>query len=205
MRLIFPKKEIKITNMNYLAHLFLSGENEDLLIGNFIADFIKNKEVSQYNGEVQKGVFLHRKIDTYTDNHAIVRQSTRRLQAHHRKYAPVVVDILYDHLLVHNWTKYSSTPLSDYTKWVYDILENRLLELPPKLQKRIPIMIEHDWLQAYGTKKGLRYTFERMDERTRFPSNFVDAVAHLYQDYEAFDKEFNTFFPDLIAKCGVRD
>ena len=185
--------------MNHLAHFFLSCENDDRLIGNFIADYIRNKEVANYSAAVQEGIALHRKIDTFTDTHPIVKQGTRRLQTHHHKYAPVVLDILYDNILVKNWSRYSGQSLSFFTKNVYQILEGRMDELPTKLQRRLPLMIADNWLERYGTDDGLRFVLAKMDERTRFPSNFTAAVEHLKADYELFETEFNQFFPELVA------
>ncbi len=185
--------------MNYLAHLYLSCDNEDLLIGNFIADSISNKQVNDYSPEIQAGIKLHRQIDSYTDQHPIVRQGTHRLQPHHRKYSPVVIDVLYDHLLANNWKRYSGTSLADFAQDTYRIFNKRMEEMPAKMKKRLPKMIAHDWLMSYQSLEGLQFTLEKMDERTRFPSNFVNAVEHLKADYEAFNNEFNTFFPEVIA------
>jgi len=103
----FYLEQFKIILMNFLAHLYLSCDNEDLMIGNFIADFIRNKEVKDYSPEIQKGIFLHRQIDTYTDLHPMVKKGTHRLQKYHRKYSPVIVDVFYDYLLANNWERYS--------------------------------------------------------------------------------------------------
>ena len=65
--------------MNFLAHIYLSGENEGIIIGNFIADGIKGKKYEIYPHAIQKGILLHRAIDSYTDGHPTVRQSTKRL------------------------------------------------------------------------------------------------------------------------------
>jgi len=184
--------------MNFLAHLFLSCDNEDLLIGNFIADFIRNHEVENYSESIQKGIVLHRQIDTYTDTHPIVKQGVHRLQPFHSKYAPVVIDIIFDHLLANNWSRYSGQSLDDFAKYIYEILNDRMGELPKKLQKRLPEMIEGNWLQAYGTKEGMLFTFKKMDERTSFPSNFSKAMDHLELDFEAYNSEFNQFFPEVI-------
>lgn len=183
--------------MNYLAHLFLSCQDEDLVIGNFIADAIKNKEVATFSPAIQQGIFLHRKIDSFTDAHPIVRQGTRRLHPHHHKYAPVVIDVFFDNLLAHNWERYTAEPLADFTQRMYQILTRRQSELPLKMQKYVPNMIANDWLQKYGTMDGLQYTFERLDKRARFPSNFKYAVGHLQADFDAFNEEFNLFFPDV--------
>jgi len=184
--------------MNYLAHLFLSCHDEDLTIGNFIADSIRNKEVADYSERIQQGIFLHRQIDSFTDNHRVVRKSTRRLHPHHHKYAPVVIDVFFDNLLANNWQLYTDETLPDFAKRMYQVLTKRQNDLPLKMQKYVPNMIANDWLQKYGTKDGLQYTFERMDKRTKFKSNFVNAVSHLEADYELYEQEFNQFFPDVI-------
>ncbi len=192
--------------MNYLAHLFLSCHDDDLMIGNFIADSIRNKEVADYSERIQQGIFLHRQIDSFTDNHPIVRQSTRRLHPHHHKYSPVVIDVFFDNLLANNWHLYTDETLPDFAKRMYQVLEERQADLPIKMQKYVPNMIANDWLQKYGTIDGLQYTFERMEKRTKFKSNFANAVSHLQADYDLYEKEFNQFFPDVIQMaeefCG---
>ena len=192
--------------MNYLAHLFLSCDDDDLMIGNFIADSIRNKEVANFSEGIQQGILLHRKIDSFTDNHPIVRQATRRLYPHHHKYAPVVIDVFFDNLLANNWQLYASETLPDFAKRMYAILTKRQLDLPLKMQKYVPNMVANDWLQKYGTTDGLQYTFERMDKRTKFKSNFVNAVSHLQADYDLYEEEFNLFFPDVMEMavdfCG---
>lgn len=185
--------------MNFLAHLFLSCDNEDLLIGNFIADFIKNKEVKQYPPSVQEGIVLHRQIDTYTDNHPIVKRGVHRLQPYHRKYAPVVIDIIFDYLLAKNWERYSGQSLSEFASYIYEILNARMSSLPEKLRKDLPGMIAGNWLESYGTREGILFTLQKMDERTSFPSNFGSALSHLEKDFQIFNDEFNQFFPELIA------
>ncbi len=185
--------------MNYLAHLYLSCDNEDLLIGNFIADSISNKDLPNYSDAIQEGIRIHRLIDSYTDSHVQVKRGTKRLHAHHHKYAPVVVDILYDHILARNWARYSGQTLPEFAKYVYEILERRFDDMPSKMQKRLPKMIEANWLLSYGELDGLRFTFKKMDERTSFPSNFVSAVEHVQEDYSLFEEEFNAFFPEVIS------
>lgn len=186
--------------MNYLAHLHLSNHQPMLTIGNMIADFIKSNHISIYSPAVQRGIHLHRFIDTYTDQHAIVRQGTERLRPTQGKYAPVVIDILFDHLLAVNWEKYSEIALSKFAKQQYALLEENLEILPKKLQKNLPKMIRGNWLEGYGQEAGIRYTLERMDERTKFPSSFVTAFDTLQEFYPLFEKEFNIFYPDLIQK-----
>lgn len=189
--------------MNFLAHLFLSCQDENLLIGNFIADSIRNRDIPTYSSDIQKGVFLHRRIDSYTDQHPEVKKGTRRLHPNHGKYAPVVVDIFYDYILSHNWHQYSEEPLTRFSKRMYWILEQRMAELPTKLQRSVPSMISNDWLMNYGKEDGLRYVFSRMKERAKFPTNFDRAVDDLLKDYPLFEEEFNAFFPEVIREVNT--
>ena len=123
--------------MNFLAHLFLSRENESFLVGNFLADFVSNRDLFQFPEAVVEGVLLHRKIDTYTDNHPAVRRGVRRLYARHRKYAPVIIDVYYDYFLSKNWMIYSDQPLEVFAKSSYEILLRHLSIMPDFLQKRL--------------------------------------------------------------------
>ena len=86
--------------MNYLAHAFLSLEDADLLAGNYLADLMHPKDVVELSPGVMRGIELHRFIDSYTDQHPEVRSCTRILHPVVHKYAPVVIDIYYDFLLV---------------------------------------------------------------------------------------------------------
>jgi acyl carrier protein phosphodiesterase len=186
--------------MNHLAHFFLSDNKEDIMIGNFIADFISNKELPLYTEGVQKGIMLHRDIDAFTDSHPLVKQGTKRLHPFHHKYAPVIVDIYYDFLLAKNWSTYApSVKMTDFIENIYRILKKRHEELPEKLKKRLPYMIKNNWLMTYTTLEGLNDTFERVERQAAFPGNFGNATHHLEVYMEEFEEEFNNFFPDLMA------
>ena len=184
--------------MNFLAHLYLSDNQEDLLVGNFLADFINNKAVAKLPRPIQEGIRLHRKIDSFTDGHPNVLNSVRRLRPVHHKFAPVVLDICFDYILVKNWHRYSEVPLEKFTAGVYEILENNISLMPDFLQERLPKMIADDWLVKYGTEEGLRFTFSRMKLRTSHPRFFENAVESLMKDYQLYEQDFNLFFPDVI-------
>jgi acyl carrier protein phosphodiesterase len=189
--------------MNHLAHFFLSGNDEDLAIGNFVADFITNRELSNYTEGVKRGILLHREIDAFTDAHPVVKQSTKRLHPFHHKYSPVIVDVYYDFLLAKNWDKYAvgnNRNLRFFVDNIYNLLTNRVLELPEKLQKRLHLMIADDWLMRYTTYEGLHGAFLRIEKAAAFSGNFEKAAANLELFLDEFDNEFNQFFPDLQAR-----
>jgi acyl carrier protein phosphodiesterase len=186
--------------MNHLAHFFLSGKDEDIIIGNFAADFITNKEKSLFTEGIQKGIELHRRIDSYTDTHPTVKESTKRLHPQHHKYAPVLVDIYYDFLLAKNWELYAekSVSLRLFINDIYIILIKNQLRLPKKLIQKIDIMIEDDFLMQYTTYEGLEKTFLRIERYAKYDGNFKSATQSLKQNVDLFDIEFKQFFPDLV-------
>ena len=89
--------------MNYLAHIYLSGDDdEDLMIGNYIGDCVKGRRISDYPFRIQCGLLLHREIDSFTDTHPVYLQSKRRFMPVAGHYAGVVCDVVYDHFLAKN-------------------------------------------------------------------------------------------------------
>jgi acyl carrier protein phosphodiesterase len=184
--------------MNFLAHIYLSGENDLITIGNFIADGIKGKDYKKYPIDIQTGILLHRNIDTYTDAHKTVRLSTKRLHEKYGHYSGVIVDILYDHFLAKNWSVYCDDPLDDYVQKFYDSLEENYDILPLRIQKMMPFMVTDNWLLSYASIEGITRVLEGMNRRTKHRSGMNEAVNELEEFYSAFEKEFTHFFDELI-------
>ncbi len=183
--------------MNFLAHIYLSGNNEEVIIGNFIADGIKGKKYQKYPDGIQKGILLHREIDTFTDAHPIVRQSTKRLHEKYGHYSGIIVDILYDHFLAKNWNTYSSIPLDTFVDNFYQLLHNNFDLLPLRIQKMMPFMIADNWLLSYATVPGISKILYQMNYRTKNKSKMNFAVLELEEYYNAFETEFTSFFKEL--------
>ena len=188
--------------MNHLAHFFLSGEVREIQIGNFIADYIPVKNHIQYDILIRDGIKLHYFIDQFTDAHRSVRQSVRLLHPTHHKYAPVVLDVVYDHLLANQWATYTSSELSYFTRSTYDNLLHHEAVLPEKIRMRLTNMINNNWLMKYKEKEGLRYALGLMEKRLKFPCELSSAVDVLYDKIEAFQSDFDQFFPELKQACN---
>ena len=184
--------------MNYLAHLALSNRQMPLMLGNFVADDMPRKEEHLVPKEIWEGVLLHRHIDQYTDEHASFKAAVDRLRPLHRKYAPVVIDILNDHLLSLNWRHYFSEDESDFHDFVYNGFSNTVHKLPPLTSLHVQSLLQYKYLKAYGEIKGMRNVLARMDRRTNFPSDFKAAIDHLYVDFEFYEDRFNELFSELM-------
>ncbi len=185
--------------MNFLAHIYLSFGDDEITIGNFIADSIRGNKYKHLPDRIQKGILLHREIDTYTDTHPIPRVSSKRLHQNYSHYSRVIVDIFYDHFLAKNWKQYSDTPLEIFVDKFYDLLEDNYTILPDGTKRMIPYMISDNWLLNYAKMEGISRVLNGMNRRTNNKSKMNFAILDLEKNYEAFEVEFTDFFNELVV------
>lgn len=183
--------------MNYLAHLYLSGNEPTLMIGNFIADHVKGKQFDLYSKEIQKGILLHRSIDAFTDQHAVVQQSKIILRPHFHKYAPVIVDVFYDHFLARDWMEYHPQTLEEYSNEVYQLMNKNNVMLPERARIMLSYMSQYNWLLSYASIDGMERALSGLASRTKFESRMEEAPQFLLQHYDLFKEHFKNFFNEL--------
>jgi acyl carrier protein phosphodiesterase len=184
--------------MNFLAHLYLSGDNEGIILGNFMADAVKGNLLDHYPTKVIKGIRLHRHIDSFTDHHPVFRSSKNRLVHKYEKFSGVIVDLYYDHFLARYWPEYSDNDLEAFVSEAYKLLLRNYDLLPARSRRILPYMIAQNWLVGYADLGKLARVFQGMSRRSRFSSGMENAVEDLQKDYQAFEGDFRTFFPDII-------
>ncbi len=185
--------------MNFLAHLFLSGHNQPLRIGNFIADHVKGKAIDTFPENIIEGILLHRKIDDFTDHHPIVTHTKELLRPHFRKYSGVVADVFYDHFLAVQWDQFSSITLEKYASDFYQEITAHSNMLPARTLSMLPYMISGNWLVSYTTIEGIGKTLGGMSRRTPFVSGMENGAAELRENYSDYLHDFNIFFPELVT------
>jgi acyl carrier protein phosphodiesterase len=183
--------------VNYLAHAYLSGEDEDILVGNFIADAVKGKTMNDFSGNIRRGIILHRFIDEFTDNHPLHKASRAKLHQRYGHYSGVLIDIYYDHFLAKNWHEYSDQPLVEYTDWLYGSLEKQMAILPERIKYMLKYMIPQNWLLNYAHLDGISRVLKGMARRAKFNSQMEHGVEDLELYYDEFKTEFSQFFPLL--------
>ncbi len=188
--------------MNYLAHIYLSRDHELITIGNFMADHIKGNKYKNFSEDLQKGILLHRQIDSFTDTHKIVKISKRRLNDRYGLYRGVVIDIFYDHFLAKNWKNYSEIDLPTYTQNFYDSLNRNFDILPDKIKYMSKYLIRDNWLLSYAEMDGIQKVLEGMNRRTKNRSQMYLAINDLEAHYGDFETDFQQFFDELIAFTG---
>lgn len=183
--------------MNFLAHIYLSGSDPEIQLGNFLADMVKPKDRTLYSEGFQKGIELHQIIDEFTDHHPIVKESKKVIWDSYRHYSAVLIDIFYDHYLAKNWSVYSNIPLRQYVDDFYTLMHASYDDLPRGGQHILPFLEGEDWLYNYQYIQGIHRVLQGMSRRASFDSKMEKGAADLELHHEVFENHFTAFFPEL--------
>jgi acyl carrier protein phosphodiesterase len=189
--------------MNYLAHLYLSEDSAESILGSIIADFVKGSLVDQYPRGILTAINTHRKIDAFTDAHQMVLNSRKLFSSKRRRFAGIIIDVVFDHFLAKDWSSYSELELDAFINKSYSILRRYRRLLPGDLKFAAPRMIEEDWLGSYRYLDAIEVTLDRISKRIerRFNrgNNLHGAIQEVKLNYNDLEANFESFFPELIS------
>ncbi len=185
--------------MNYLAHLYLSSESPEALVGAMLGDFVKGAMKDSYPTKIRRGIELHRSVDTFTDAHEIVRDCKRLFSAERRRFAGILLDIFFDHFLAKNWSQFSEVELKNFTAQAYQHLQSQEDWLTPDLARVVPMMSSEDWLANYQRIDWVEFTLTKLAKRVRRGEAISTGIIELLENYDALENSFSEFFPALIA------
>ncbi len=184
--------------MNFLAHLLLSGNDKDLMFGNFIADGVKGKAYSRYPDGVARGIILHRAIDAFTDDHPLVKEAKKSLFPDYGKFAGVIIDLFYDHFLALHWKRFHTLPLDAYEEQVHRLLTSRKEQMPQRIRRMYPYMVADKWLSNYRKTESIDRALQGMGRRFPFENPLHEAGKELNGERrDQLEKGFLAFFPKL--------
>ncbi|TXH22361.1 MAG: DUF479 domain-containing protein [Elusimicrobia bacterium] len=184
-------------SMNYLGHLYLSGDDPLVIVGNFMADDIKGRHFEEHHPSVVRGIRLHRAIDSFTDEHPAQRAGRARLRAHAGRYSGVVMDMFYDHLLASSWTQFHSEPLEQYADRMYRLLVEHVEHMPPGIRTLLHHMTAGDWLTSYASEQGLARALSGLAARVPQGAVMRGAEAVLATQRAVYMVEFEAFMSDI--------
>ena len=187
--------------MNFLAHAFLAGEDPALLVGGVIGDWIKGTLPGVLPVDLAKGVALHRAIDNFAESQPAFRRSRSRVSVDRRRYAGVLVDVFYDHLLARNWASIHHRPLDEYCESVYRSIKDRLNELPISSHPGLTLMAKEDWLTSYAQIEGIADVLARMSRRARQPNPLANGEEEFLADVDGFTSDFYEWLDDTRKFC----
>ncbi|SOE24019.1 Acyl carrier protein phosphodiesterase [Spirosomataceae bacterium TFI 002] len=188
--------------MNYLAHVFLSGDDPEVLIGNILEDFTKGRidhpRNDIYSPNIKVGLGLHRLIDHYIDTSSLIKDIKELFYPSFSKYTPAVLDVLFDYFLIKNWETYSDQNFDEFRLITYQKFEDNWEKLPDSMRKLVRSMIEYDWLKEYGTYESLTYVMGRFSIKAKTDYDFRKAVPIMIENEKYINDIFNKFFPLMI-------
>ncbi|MGC8864140.1 MAG: ACP phosphodiesterase [Bacteroidales bacterium] len=185
--------------MNFLAHLYLSPNDPEIIFGNFIADAVRGRDFDRYPENVKKGILLHRFIDQTTDTHPLFLRACGRLKPFTGRFAGVAADIIFDHFLAADWPHFSSVVLSDFAQQRYQLVEAMQEWLPPKAARTFHYMKTNNWLVNYADRLFMERVFKGMSGRVHQGQLLLNSWEALNGNYFLLKKDFEAFFPELIS------
>jgi len=183
--------------VNYLAHFYLADTSSASLAGSLMGDFAKGCIEGRFAYDIERAIRIHRAIDSFTDNHAIVRSSRQRIDPSYRLLRGILIDVFYDHFLARNWDRFSSEPLESFTSRVYASLDEHRHHFSEPLSWIAPLMASEDWLGSYHELDGIAAILRRMSRRLRRPNRLGDGVTELQRHYAILEQDFFDFLPCL--------
>ncbi|WP_426104054.1 ACP phosphodiesterase [Massilia sp. TSP1-1-2] len=191
--------------MNYLAHIYLARHSDDAMLGALLGDFVKPHGGERFSAEIEAEIVTHRKVDSFTDSHPIVLDAKALFEGAHRRYAGILLDVFYDHLLATHWARYADVALPVFIARFYAALARRADTLPANLARAAPYMIEQDWLGSYLRFEGVETAVCRISTRLSKNGHLLrEGLADLQANYAQLETGFHAFFPELIAFAESR-
>lgn len=184
--------------MNYLAHAFLSKNDKDLLIGNFIADHLRGNDFTAYPAEVVAGIRLHREIDAFTDAHPEFKKSKRVFYNGFERYSGILVDIYFDYFLAKDFTKYADIPLETFSGKVYKIYTAHKSILPTSSSGFLDYVITNNIYTAYATLPGIQKVLYHLSHRIKHNVRLDASVAIFKENEKILQANFDLFFRDVL-------
>jgi acyl carrier protein phosphodiesterase len=186
--------------MNYLAHLFLGPKDPEQALGSLLGDFVRGPVHSlDLPQGVREGIWLHRRIDAFTDAHPLVRRSRERVSAERRRYAGIMIDMFYDHLLAKHWRAFSDQPLEHFTRDIYSLLLEQQAVIPEQAWPVISRMAEQDWLSSYARLTSLHRALDNISLRLKRSNPLPGSAQELELDYAGFEADFMAYMPLAIG------
>jgi len=185
--------------LNFLAHIYLSGDSPELRIGNIIGDYIKGNQYTNYPELIRQGIVMHRDIDRFTDSHQIVKHTNHLFTERYHKYSGIVTDILYDHFLANLWSNYSADKFNLYIKGIYHLLKDNWEIIPFEMQEFASRCMENNWIKSYAEIDGIGRILWMMSQRTSLPDESKFAIEVLNSKYTMIEDMFREYFPQLVG------
>lgn len=183
--------------MNYLAHSFLTFTDEQI-VGQFLEDFIRNKDRFSFPQEIQDGITLHRAIDTFTDSHPALQEAKKVFSPLVRLYSGAFVDVSMDYFVANDLTLHSLKGWKEHSLRVYRVLNENEKWLPENFKKMLVKMEHDDWLYNYREDWGIKFSIQNVLNKAKYLDKDIPVFEAFLENKDILQKCYDTFFPDLL-------
>jgi acyl carrier protein phosphodiesterase len=185
--------------VNFLAHVLLAGERPADQLGGVLGDFAKGPLPCGLSPELANGVALHRFVDRFTDGHPVFIGSCQRISPERRRFAGIMMDMVYDHFLARHWSLYCEEPLPSFSQRFYGLLEQHQEHFPPTAWPLLESMRRQDWLCGYADLDVIGRALNHISRsRLKRANTLAGAQVELEAQYVALEQDFRRFMPEVL-------
>jgi len=187
------------TRVNHLAHVLLAGADTEVVLGSLLGDFWRGAPDPRWPAAVRDGVVLHRRIDVYTDSHPDVAEARALFAPPWRRYAGILLDVYFDHVLARDWARLGAGSLDDFSAAVGALLRAHEAWLPAGLNRFAGYFRAHGLFAAYANPAVIERVLAGIGSRLRHANPLAGAGPQLWTRSDALDALFESFYPQLVA------
>lgn len=184
--------------MNYLAHSYLTF-TDGQIVGQFLEDFIKNRDRFSFPKGIQDGITLHRAIDTFTDSHPAIHEAKKVFAPLVRLYAGAFVDVSMDYFVANDLSLHSLAEWKAHSLRVYRVLNSHEEWLPENFKKMLVKMEHDDWLYNYREDWGIKFSIQNVLNKAKYLEKYIPVFEAFLNNKKILQECYDDFFPDLIA------
>lgn len=191
--------------MNFLAHLHIASVTKSSFLGNFLGDFVKGSPEGRFEEIVVKGIRLHRFVDSYTDQHAVIKNCKPLFPESLRRFSPITLDMFWDHCLAKHWFQFHSSSLAEFCLQA-ELQINREAateknRLPVKFEKISQLVWQEKWLEHYADIKNIEFALKRIALRTERMAKLALTGETLIVHYDFLQDQFFELYEDVLAQA----
>lgn len=182
--------------MNFLAHLYLAGDDDALRLGALLGDFIRGSAaLESYDKALQSGIRLHRHIDSFTDSLPEIIELRKSFRPPFRRYAGIIIDLGLDHELAGHWPQYSNVSLEVFDRTVRELLDNQREWVLPGLARFMAYADRRGLFAAYVDEEEVLYSLRGIGTRLKRPNPLhrCDEIWH------EFSPQISAAFPCVLS------
>jgi acyl carrier protein phosphodiesterase len=184
--------------LNYLAHLNLVFPDPDLMTGGFLGDFVKGRLAGNFPAGIEQGIQLHRSIDAFTDRHPVFLTSCKRFTPKYARYAPIIMDIVFDHFLARNWLMFSPLSISQFSDETFAILSDQNTPLNDSARRTAEAMAQRRTFESYDQAQFVEHALAAISRRLKRQNPMAEAMDQFIQLAPELEADFLNFYPKLI-------